>query len=159
MIRPAFATDRDAIWEVIKPVFREGTTYAVDRKISRQQAMEYWLESSRECYVAEAGGNVVGTYYLRTNHAGGGSHVCNCGYIVSAAARGKGLASQMCKHSLSEARALGYRAMQFNFVLETNTGAIAIWERHGFEIIGRSPKAFDHPDRGLVDALLMHREL
>ena len=158
-IRPAGAQDADAIWALLEPVFRAGETYAVDRDISRAAALAMWMEAPRATYVAEVEGAVAGTYYIKTNQAGGGAHVCNCGYVVGDAARGRGLASAMCDASQAQARALGYRAMQFNFVLESNAGAVRLWQRLGFATVGRIPAAFDHPRLGLVDALVMHKPL
>ena len=101
----------------------------------------------------------MGSYYLRANQQGGGSHVANCGYATSVAARGRGVAAAMCAHSLDRARSRGFRAMQFNFVLSTNRRAVHLWQRHGFEIAGTLPKAFLHPALGYVDAYVMYREL
>lgn len=159
LIRKAKPDDDEAIWRVIKPIIRAGETYAIDREIDRTDALGYWLCADQECFVAEVGGEVLGTYYLRRNQAGGGSHVCNCGYMVSPEARGQGLARAMCEHSLQVARQLGFTAMQFNFVVANNYGAIRLWERLGFKTVGRLPAAFDHPQAGLVDALVMYRDI
>jgi len=158
-VRAAERGDAEAIWRILEPTIRAGETYAFDRDWSRGDALKYWMGADKSCFVAQVEGQIFGTYYLRPNHAGGGAHVCNCGYMVAADARGKGIASQMCDHSLAEARRQGFRAMQFNFVVSNNAGAVRLWQRHGFEIVGTQPKAFDHPTDGLVDALVMHREL
>ena len=126
-IRPARDGDRDAIWNILEPIFRAGETYAVARDIARDDALAYWL--SGQVYVA---GDVGGTYYLRPNGRGLSDHICNCGYAVAEAARGQGIARAMLAHSLGAAREAGFHAMQFNFVLETNARAIAIWEAAGF---------------------------
>ncbi len=118
-----------------------------------------WCDAPAATYVAEEGGKILGTYYIKTNNAGGGAHVCNCGYITAHAAQGRGIARTMCLHSQSEARALGYKAMQYNLVLSSNVGAVALWKKLGFAEIGRLPKAFDHPEQGLVDALVMYKWL
>jgi ribosomal protein S18 acetylase RimI-like enzyme len=144
---------------VIGPTIRAGETYALDRDMSESDALAYWLDAGKRTFVAEADGAVAGTYYLRANQAGGGAHVCNCGYMTALAATGRGVARQMCQHSLDHARSLGYRAMQFNFVVSTNTRAVALWRSMGFDIAGRLPLAFDHPAHGYVDALVMHRAL
>ncbi|MCG6901425.1 MAG: GNAT family N-acetyltransferase [Rhodobacter sp.] len=157
LIRAAHAADGSAIWDVLRPVFRAGDTYAIDPGISRDDALAYWTQS--RAYVAEADGEVLGTYYLKTNQPGGGSHVCNCGFATSPAARGRGVASAMLAHALAEARAAGYRAMQFNFVLETNTGAIRLWQRAGFRQVGVLPGVFLHPEKGYVNALVLHKSL
>ena len=99
-------------------------------------------------FVAEQGGEIVGTYYLRANNKGGGAHVANCGYMVAADAMGRGVARAMCAHSLDEARSRGFAAMQFNFVISSNTRAVMLWQRCGFEICGMLPGAFEHPTCG-----------
>lgn len=159
MIREAKAADADAIWRIIEPVIRAGETYGLDRDLSRGDALAYWMAPSQSCFVAETDGIVQGTYYLRPNHGGGGSHVANCGYMVANEARGQGLARAMCEHSQQIARAQGFTAMQFNFVVSTNRGALALWQTMGFKRVGRLPKAFDHPTKGLVDALILFKEL
>ncbi|MBC7133104.1 MAG: GNAT family N-acetyltransferase [Roseovarius sp.] len=158
-IRPARAEDFDAVWPILRRVFRAGDTYAVDPGIGPEAARALWFEAPRATWLAEAGGAVLGSYYLKTNQAGGGAHVCNAGYIVAEAARGRGVARAMCAHSQAEARAMGYLAMQFNFVVSTNTGAIALWQALGFDTVGRLPRAFRHPAAGLVDALVMFKWL
>ena len=107
LIRRAGANDAPAIWQIIGPTIRAGETYALDRDMSEAQVLAYWLGGDRETYVAEDEGAIVGTYYLRANQAGGGSHVCNCGYMTSAAATGRGIARAMCMHSIERARELG----------------------------------------------------
>jgi ribosomal protein S18 acetylase RimI-like enzyme/DNA-binding CsgD family transcriptional regulator len=159
LIRPAAADDRDAIWGIIEPVIRAGETYALDRDMSKQEALAYWLAPDKETFVAEGDATVLGTYYMRPNQAGGGKHVCNCGYMTSARAAGRGVARRMCLHSLDHARGRGYRAMQFNFVVSTNERAMRLWKGLGFAVVGRLPAAFNHPTRGYVDALVMHRTL
>ena len=117
------------------------------------------MEAPRETWVAVDEGQVVGTYYIKANQAGGGAHVCNCGYMVAEAAQGQGIARMMCEHSQVRAVELGFRAMQFNFVLATNVGAIGLWRKLGFDEVGRLPEAFEHPDNGYVDALVMFKAL
>jgi ribosomal protein S18 acetylase RimI-like enzyme len=159
LIRPLSIPDHDVLWKILEPTFRAGETYPVPRNINREAALSYWLSSGHEVFAAESEGEIVGTYYLRANHPGGGAHVCNCGYITAPFARGRGVAKAMCLHSLDHARARGFRAMQFNFVVATNTGAVRLWERCGFRIVGRLPGAFEHPALGFVDALVMFRDL
>lgn len=155
-------TDEDwpGVWSVLRPVFRAGETYAVDPEISEPEAREYWTVQPRSCQVAvNKQGAVLATYYLKTNQPGPGSHVCNCGYIVGEAARGQGIASRLCEHSQTLAMELGYRAMQYNFVAASNTGALRLWQRQGFSIVGTLPKAFAHPRQGLIDAHVMYKQL
>ncbi|MFN7315737.1 MAG: GNAT family N-acetyltransferase [Phycisphaerae bacterium] len=159
LIRPATPADADSIWQILEPVIRAGETYALDRDMSRDDALAYWLGRDRETFVAVDGDAVVGTYYLRANQAGGGRHIANCGYMVSPRATGRGIARTMCEHSLRHAKSRGFRAMQFNFVVSSNTRAVAAWEAIGFEIVGRLPGAFAHPTLGFVDALVMFRSL
>lgn len=156
LIRPAGPDDTTAIWSIIEPTIRAGETYTLDRDMTREEALAYWLASDKETFVAEDGdGQIVGTYYMRANQSGGGAHVCNCGYMTKANATGKGIARRMCEHSLEHARARGYRAMQFNFVVSTNERAVQLWQSLGFAVVGRLPLAFDHPVHGYVDALTM----
>ncbi|MFO1414719.1 MAG: GNAT family N-acetyltransferase [Burkholderiales bacterium] len=159
LIRRAGLGDAPAVWRIIGPTIRAGETYALDRDLSEAAALAYWFGPDKETFVAEATGEVVGTYYLRANQAGGGRHVCNCGYMTSPAATGRGIARAMCLHSLDLARVQGFRAMQFNFVVSTNTRAVALWQSLGFAIVGRLPQAFAHPVLGYVDALVMFRAL
>ncbi|WP_129790572.1 GNAT family N-acetyltransferase [Sphingosinicella sp. CPCC 101087] len=158
-IRPADLNDAASIWRIIGPTIRAGETYALDRDMTESQAIAYWMGEDRETFVAAEGGEILGTYYLRPNQAGGGRHVCNCGYMTAAAASGRGVARAMCLHSLEHARQRGYRAMQFNFVVSSNDRAVKLWESLGFEIVGRLPGAFEHPALGYVDALVMFRRL
>lgn len=158
-IRRADKNDAPAIWKVIGPTIRAGETYTLDRDMSEANALAYWLSDDKETFVAEENGETVGTYFIRPNQAGGGKHICNCGYITAASATGRGVARAMCQHSLDYGRERGYRGMQFNFVVSTNTRAVALWQSFGFEIVGRLPGAFQHPTLGYVDALVMFRAL
>ena len=158
-IRPARPADDDAIWRVIEPVFRAGETYPLPRDISRADAFAYWRASGNEVFVAVEAERIVGSYYLRANNRGGGSHVANCGYIVAAQASGRGIARAMCAHSLARARERGFTAMQFNFVISSNERAVLLWHDCGFAIVGTLPGAFVHPTRGPVDAYVMYRSL
>ena len=158
-IRTAQPEDASAIWSILEPVIRAGETYTLDQDISEQRALAFWMGPDKETFVAEEDGIILGTYYMRPNQAGGGSHVCNCGFMVSADATGRGIAGRLCEHSLVHARSRGYRAMQFNFVVSTNERAVRLWQKFGFGIAGRLPLAFHHPVQGHVDALVMFRRL
>jgi L-amino acid N-acyltransferase YncA len=157
-IRSAEDGDRDAIWSILEPTIRAGETYTLSRELTKAQSLEYWFAAGHEVFVAEDGGEVVGTYFLQANQQGGGSHVANCGYMTAPRASGRGIARGMCAHSLERARQRGFRAMQFNFVVASNHRAIRIWESFGFEVVGRLPGAFLHPTLGYVDALVMYRQ-
>lgn len=158
-IRKAELRDAAAIAAIILPTIREGATYTLERNMSEAEALAYWMAPDKETFVAEEQGVILGTYYMRPNQAGGGGHVCNCGYMTLAAATGRGIARRMCEHSLEHARSRGYRAMQFNFVVSTNERAVRLWRSLGFEIVGRLPAAFRHPSAGYVDALVMYQQL
>ena len=158
-IRLATEADRDAIWEIFHDVIAPGDTYAFDPQMSRQDALTYWFRSDTHTYVAEQDRHVVGTYILRPNQSGGGSHVANAAFIVALKARGQGIGRAMGEHCLREARRLGFRAMQFNFVVSTNEGAIRLWKQLGFEIVGTLPDAFRDPEKGYVDVYIMFRSL
>lgn len=158
-IRPARPADAPALWAILEPVIRAADTYALDPDMGEAEALAYWLGPDKETFVAEEDGRVVGTSYLRANGAGGGRHVCNCGFMIAATATGRGIARALCGHALDHARARGFRAMQFNFVVSTNTRAVALWLSMGFEEVGRLPGAFRHPVDGDVDALVMFRGL
>jgi L-amino acid N-acyltransferase YncA len=158
-IRSARPTDADQIWDILQPVFRAGETYTIARDINRDEALAYWFLAGNQVFVAEEDGEVLGTYYLRANQRGGGSHVCNCGYMTASHATGRGVARTMCLHSKEEAKRFGFRAMQFNFVVSTNERAVKLWQNLGFEIVGRLPSAFQHPHKGYVDAVVMFTTL
>ena len=159
-IRPFTDSDWVALWSIIRPVFREGTTYAFDPDISEKDTYGVWIDAPAATFVVEDEKlGIIGTYYIEQNQPSLGDHVCNCGYIVSENARGKGLAARMCKHSQAEAIKRGFRAMQYNLVVSTNVGAIQIWKKHGFEIVGSLTGAFRHADLGYVDAYVMFKEL
>ena len=142
---------------MLKPVFRAGDTYAIDPDIRREDALAYG--TAEHSYVAELNGAAVGTFYIRRNQKGGGSHISNCGYITARGSEGQGVARAMLTFSLNEAKSLGFDAMQYNFVLATNQRAIDTWTRAGFDTIGRIPRAFRLPDGEETDALIMHRFL
>ena len=158
-IRAATPADFDSIWPIFHEIVSAGETYTYPRDTTKQQAFQLWMETPRATFVAEETGKIAGTYYLKTNQAGPGDHVCNCGYMVSSAARGRGVATALCVHSQEIAKQLGYQAMQFNFVVSTNEDAVRLWNRLGFATVGRIPKAFNHPAKGYVDALVMHKWL
>ena len=159
LIRPFEPRDNDAIWRILEPTFRAGETYPVPRDIPRSDALAYWQSPGHTVFVAEDKGAIVGTYYLRANNRGGGAHVANCGYVVAPDTFGRGVARAMCAHSLDQARAHGFSAMQFNFVIASNERAVRLWQHLGFSIVGRIPAAFRHPRLGFVDAYVMTQSL
>ena len=162
-IRPAVPGDEAALWRILEPVIRAGETYPLARDMSRAEALAYWRAPAHAVFVVERTDGpmheIVGTYYLRANHAGGGAHVANCGYMTAPWASGRGVATAMCRHSLIEAKVRGFRAMQFNLVVSSNERAVRLWQHCGFQIVGRLPEAFIHPRIGYVDAFIMMQAL
>jgi ribosomal protein S18 acetylase RimI-like enzyme len=158
-IRPATLDDHAALWALLEPVIRAGEEFAVPRDGTIADAFAYWMPPGAEVFVAEDAGEVVGSYFVRANQRGGGAHVANAGYVTASHARGRGVARAMCSHSLAHARARGFRAMQYNFVVSTNERAVRLWQAMGFAIVGRLPGAFAHPTLGDVDALVMYQTL
>ena len=158
-IRAATENDFAAIWPIFNEIVSAGETYAYPPETTKEEAFQLWVRLPRKTCVVEDNNQILGTYYIKTNQGGPGSHVCNCGYMVSSKARGKGLATAMCEHSKKAAKALGYKAMQFNFVASGNEGAVKLWTKLGFETVGTLPKAFNHPSKGYVDALVMYKWL
>jgi L-amino acid N-acyltransferase YncA len=160
IIKKAAPEDFDNIWEIFHAVVSRGDTYTFDPAISKEEARAIWMSPQAWTYVATIdGGEVIGTYFMRANQPGLGSHVVNAGYMVKPEAQGRGIGRAMCEHSLAEARALGFLAMQYNIVVSTNEAAVALWKKMGFQIVGTLPKAFRHRELGLVDAFVMHRFL
>jgi len=158
-IRAAAPADDNTIWAILRPAIEAGDTFTADPDGGRAGGLAYWRPAGADTFVAAAAGRILGTSYLKPNQPGGGAHVCNAGYATAPEARGRGVARALLAHSLATARARGFRAMQFNFVVATNTRAIDIWERAGFRVVGRLPGAFRHPRHGFVDALVMWMDL
>ncbi|MFV0293720.1 MAG: GNAT family N-acetyltransferase [Paracoccus sp. (in: a-proteobacteria)] len=159
VIRKAEIRDHNAIWHILEPVYRAGETYCIDRGISREDALSDWFGAPFTVFVAELDGRVLGTSHIGANRGGGGAHVANAGFATAPEARGQGVAAGLVRQAQKWARMQGFRAMQFNFVVSTNEGAVRVWERAGFDIVGRLPGAFRHPGKGYVDALIMYCDL
>jgi ribosomal protein S18 acetylase RimI-like enzyme len=158
-IHPAASSDGDSIWQVLEPTLALGEALPLARDLTRGDALGYWFAAGNQVFVAKQGDTVVGTYFLRESRAGGGAHVASCVYVVSPAATGRGIAQLMCEHSLERARAAGFLAMLLDFVVSSDERRLKLWQRAGFQIVGRLPQAFRHPSLGLIDVLLMHRQL
>ena len=158
-IEEASEEDFDAIWPIFREIASTGETYGYPQDIDKARACSLWIHQPSKTFVCRENGEILGTYYIKSNQMGPGSHVANCGYMVSSAARGRGLASAMCQHSQEVALELGFKAMQFNFVASSNEVAVKLWEKLGFKIVGRLPKAFEHAKLGYVDALVMYKWL
>lgn len=123
--------------------------------------LNYWFGAlpDSEVWIAEENGKVLGSYYQRPNHYGLGGHIANGGYIVASEAKGLGLGRKLGEHSLARAREKGYRGMQFNFVVSTNTVAVELWKSLGFRILGTIPGGYHRQREEFVDAYMMFQEL
>lgn len=161
MLVIGLATDleKPEVWLIIKSVIAAGDTYVFAPDTPEDEMMAYWFSPDKHNYVAILDGKVVGTFWLRANQPGLGSHVANAAYMVAPEAKGRGVGERMAEYSLEEARRLGFTAMQFNFVVKSNVAAVKLWQKIGFEIIGEIPDAFDHQKNGLTNAYIMYRKL
>ena len=158
-IREASPEDFEGIWPFFREIVAAGETYPYPRDTTREQGLDLWFGPDKKVFVFEEDGAILGTYGIKPNMPGLGGHVCNCGYMVAKNARGRGVATALCKHSQQMAVELGFKAMQYNLVVSTNEQAVRLWHKLGLEVVGRLPKAFHHPRQGYVDALIMYRWL
>ncbi|CAD5282522.1 Acetyltransferase [Alteromonas sp. 38] len=159
MIREITKLDFESFWPTFYSVIQAQETYAFDPNMTLEEAYSLWCEIPLNAYVFVESNAVLGTYYIRPNAMGPSSHICNCGYMVSPEARGKGIARLMCEHSQKKAIELGFDAMQYNSVVSTNNVAVRLWEKLGYSIIGTIPKAYKHGQLGLVDSYIMYKWL
>lgn len=152
--------DWPGVWAVLEPIVRAGETYVFAPDISEDEMRDIWIKLPAATFVAcDASGRILGTYFIKPNQPGLGAHVSNCGYATAAQAQGQGVASAMCEHSQQQALAMGFTAMQFNFVVSSNEGAVRLWKKHGFQVVGVVPQAFQHHRLGLVNVFVMHKTL
>lgn len=159
-IRKFHEADWPAVWPLLRATFAAADTYTFPPDSSEADIHTAWVEAPRATFVAcDAEGAILGTYFIKANQLGLGDHVCNCGYVVAPEAQGRGIAASMCEHSQRIAVEVGFRAMQFNFVVATNERAVRLWERLGFAVVGRLPGVFRHKSQGFVDALVMFKTL
>jgi len=159
-IREFRESDWPITWPILQEAIRAGDTYTFSPQSTEQEMRKAWVDLPAKTFVAcDSKGRILGTYFIKANQPGLGAHVCNCGYVVAPAAQARGIATLMCEHSQAQALAMGFRAMQFNFVVSTNVRAIRLWERLGFSVVGRLPGAFNHQTLGYVDALIMFKRL
>ena len=159
IVRPASHDDDDAIWAILKPVYRAGQTYCIPRDITRDAALADWFAPPFTVFVAEIGGRILGTSHVGANRPAGGSHVANASFATDPAARGRGVARALVENAKIWAGRTGFAAMQFNFVVSSNADAVHLWQTSGFKIVGRLPGAFTHPQLGPVDAYVMFHDL
>ena len=161
VIRDATPGDWPAIWPFLRRIVAAGETYAYDRDLDEERARATWmLEPPGRTVVAVApGGAVLGSAKMHPNHGGPGAHVATASFMVDPAHAGAGVGRALAEHVLTSARAAGYRAMQFNAVVETNAPAVGLWRSLGFDVVATIPEAFHHPTRGYVALHVMHRRL
>ena len=159
MIREITRTDFEYFWPTFFEVIQTQETYAFEPEMTLEQAYELWCLSPIKTFVFEDDGMVLGSYYIKANAMGPGAHICNCGYMVSPMARGRGIARQLCEHSQQIAKDLGFKGMQFNSVVSTNVIAVELWKKLGFNIIGTIPQGYAHLQLGYVDCYVMHKSL
>jgi GNAT superfamily N-acetyltransferase len=158
-LREIGADEFHLLWPIFNEVVAAGDTYSYAPDTTFEQAQRLWTSNGARCFVAMIDGACVGGYMLRPNQPGLGDHVANAGYMVAPQQRGRGIAGAMCAHSIECAREAGFKAMQYNFVVSSNEGAMRLWQKHGFAVVGRVPRAFRHARLGLVDVFVMHRDL
>ena len=159
-VRPLLLKDWPATWHIMAPVVRAGETLPFDPAMDGEEGYAIWVEAALQAFVAVAGdGQVLGTYHIKPNGPTLAAHVCNCGYVVATTARRQGIGSLLFSHSQSQALTLGFRAIQFNLVVSTNTAAVQAWQRNGMAIVGTLPGAFHHQRLGFVDAYVMYKVL
>lgn len=158
-IREAIFDDYDAVWDIFENVIKSGDKFVFSPETKKKELSKLWFAPSMKTYVVVEENKILGTYFIKPNQLGLGSHVANCGYMVSSDAMGKGVGRFLCDHSIENAKIKGYKAIQFNMVVSTNDIAVKLWEKFGFKIIGTIPKGFNHTKLGYVDAYIMHREL
>lgn len=158
-MRKATSKDAEAIWKILKEVISRGDSFVFDPDSPKEKMMAYWMESEKHTYVAVLDNSIVGSFFIKTNQPGLGSHIANAGYMTSPLASGKGIGKAMGQFSLEEARRLGYKAMQFNIVVKSNERAVRLWQSLGFKIIGEIPEAFNHKKLGMTNAYVMYQKL
>ncbi|HEX5597378.1 MAG TPA: N-acetyltransferase [Micromonosporaceae bacterium] len=161
LIRDATADDWPAIWPFLHDIVAAGETYSYDRDLTEGQARAIWLlePPGRAVVAVDPEVGVVGTAKMGPNHGGPASHVATASFMVDPRYGGRGVGRALGDHVLAWARAEGYRAMQFNAVVETNTRAVALWRSLGFTVLTTVPEAFNHPIHGYVGLHIMYQRL
>jgi L-amino acid N-acyltransferase YncA len=161
MIKISEATEADfeKIWPIFQDIVKNGHTFVYSSDISFDEAKSIWFDTKFATYIAHINDEIVGAYVIRPGHRDLGSHIANAAYIIAYSQRGKGYGEDIARDSFVQAKKLGYKAMQFNYVIGTNKVAIALWKKLGFTIVGTVPKAYQHSEQGLVDIHIMHKYL
>ncbi len=158
-IREAILDDHTAVWKIFKSVIETGENFVFDPKTKKESLGRLWFGDSMKTYVVVEDTKILGSYYIKPNQPGLGSHIANCGYMVNTNSLGKGVGKLMCAHSIENSTKMGYKAIQFNMVVSSNKIAVKLWESFGFKIIGTIPDGFKHAKKGYVDTYIMHRKL
>ena len=156
------ATDRDwpDIWPFFAHIVAAGETYAYPLGLTPQAAQPLWMEQSPgQTVVAVSGDAIVGSAKMGPNRPGRGAHVATASFMVDPAHQGRGVGRALGRYAVEWARAAGYRGMQFNAVVETNSPAVHLWQSLGFRILATVPEAFDHPRHGFVGLHVMYQRL
>lgn len=148
-----------SIWDIIQPVFQDGNTYAISPKISETDAKKYWIDTPTKTYIAIFGGEIVGSFYVRPNFGGGAKDICNCGFIVKLDCRGRKFGQHMTQYAIKISPSLGFRAMQFNAVVEANIAAVHLYKKLGFDLIGKIPFGFKLSNGSRSNLLIWHKFL
>ncbi|NYE44454.1 GNAT family N-acetyltransferase [Streptomyces fulvorobeus] len=161
LIREATIEDWPAIWPFFHQIVAAGETFTYPPDLGRQEAREWWLvpAPSRVVVAVDDSGTVLGTAKMNRNHLGNSSHIASASYMVDPAHSGRGVGRALCEYSVEWARAAGFRAMQFNAVVETNVHAVRLYRKLGFEVLGTLPEGFNHPVEGYVGLHVMHKAL
>jgi GNAT superfamily N-acetyltransferase len=157
--RIATNEDEESLWGILEPMVRRGGTYVFSLDTSKESLMGYWMGTDKSTFLVERDGELLGTFYLKSNQEGLGDHICNAGFVVAPAAEGQGIGRWMGELAQAEAKSRGFLAMQFNFVIKSNQRAVQLWKSLGFAVIGEIPEAYRHPELGLVPALIFHKKL
>ena len=158
-IRKALANDFDTVWEIFSKVIKTADTYVFNPNTPKSDLKKHWFADYMETYVIEEDGFVLGTYIIKPNQIDLGSHIANCSYMIHPDAQGKGFGKKLCAHSIDRAKQVGYEGIQFNIVVSSNTEAVKLWEKFGFNIIGTTPKGFRHSNLGLIDTYIMYKTI
>lgn len=152
-------TDFNKVWDIFKNVISTGDTYVFDPNTPKESLHTHWFAEYMNTFVAVDDDEILGTYIIKPNQIDLGNHIANCGYMVNPKYHGRGIGKLLCEHSIKYAKEKGFLAIQFNIVVSTNESAVKLWRKFGFDIIGKTPKAFQHKTLGLVDTYIMYKDL
>lgn len=151
--------DFDKVWDIFKKIISTGDTYVFDPNTKKDSLHQYWFADYMNTFVVIDNDEILGTYIIKPNQIDLGNHIANCSYMVNPKYQGRGTGKLLCEHSIQFATQNGFLGIQFNIVVSTNESAIKLWQKFGFVIIGKTPKAFRHKTLGLVDTYIMFKDL